>query len=115
MDVRQLRCFDAVLTTGAMTLAAELLGLAQPTVSITIQQLEKEIGFSLFHRSKGRLVPTPEAYWFHQATKEALDGVARNKASQSGASFYSVLSCNFVAIDACVNFRLSSRISRCSD
>jgi DNA-binding transcriptional LysR family regulator len=77
MDVRQLRCFDAVLTTGAMTLAAELLGLAQPTVSITIQQLEKEIGFSLFHRSKGRLEPTPEAYWFHQATKEALDGVAR--------------------------------------
>lgn len=77
MDVRQLRCFDAVLSTGAMTRAAELLGLAQPTVSITIQQLEKEIGFTLFHRSKGWLEPTPEAYSFHQVAKDALDSIAR--------------------------------------
>ena len=44
MDIRQLKCFDAVLSSGAMTRAAEILGLAQPTVSITIAQLEQEIG-----------------------------------------------------------------------
>ena len=77
MDIRQLRCFDAVLTTGAMTRAADLLGLAQPTVSITIAQLEREIGFELFKRSKGRLEPTPEAYSFHQAAQLALESVAR--------------------------------------
>lgn len=77
MDVRQLRCFEAVLNTRAMTRAADLLGLTQPTVSITIQQLEKEIGFSLFQRKKGWLEPTPEAYSFHQAAKDALESVAR--------------------------------------
>lgn len=77
MDIRQLRCFDAVLNTRAMTRAADLLGLAQPTVSVTIQQLEKEIGFTLFHRKKGWLEPTPEAYSFHKAAKDALDAVDR--------------------------------------
>ena len=77
MDIRQLKCFDAVLTTGAMTRAADLLGLAQPTVSITIAQLEREIGFTLFKRSKGKLEPTPEAYSFHEAAQQALDSVAR--------------------------------------
>jgi len=77
MDIRQLRCFDAVLTTGAMTRAADLLGLAQPTVSITIAQLEREIGFTLFKRSRGRLEPTPEAYSFHDAALQALESVSR--------------------------------------
>lgn len=77
MDIRQLRCFDAVLTTGAMTRAAGQLGLAQPTVSITIAQLEREIGFTLFKRSKGRLEPTPEAYAFHDTALQALESVAR--------------------------------------
>ncbi|MDA7948154.1 MAG: LysR substrate-binding domain-containing protein [Hyphomicrobiaceae bacterium] len=77
MDIRQLKCFDAVLTTGAMTRAAELLGLAQPTVSITIAQLEREIGFELFERSKGRLEPTPEAYSFHEAARLVLESVSR--------------------------------------
>ena len=77
MDIRQLKCFDAVLTTGAMTRAADLLGLAQPTVSITIAQLEREIGFTLFKRSKGSLQPTPEAFSFHQAAMQAIESVSR--------------------------------------
>ena len=77
MDIRQLRCFDAVLATGAMTRAAVLLGLAQPTVSITIANLEREIGFTLFKRSKGRLEPTPEAYSFHEAAMQVLESVSR--------------------------------------
>lgn len=81
MDIRQLKCFDAVLTTGAMVRAAELLGLAQPTVSITIAQLEREIGFTLFKRSKGWLQPTPEAFAFHKSVVQAIDGISR--ASQS--------------------------------
>lgn len=77
MDIRQLKCFDAVMTTGAMTRAADLLGLAQPTVSITIAQLEREIGFTLFKRSKGSLQPTPEAFSFHQAAMQAIESVSR--------------------------------------
>jgi DNA-binding transcriptional LysR family regulator len=77
MDIRQLKCFDAVLTTGAMTRAADLLGLSQPTVSITIAQLEREIGFTLFNRSKGWLEPTPEAFSFHHAAMDAIESISR--------------------------------------
>ncbi len=60
-----------------MTRAADSLGLAQPTVSITIAQLEREIGFKLFKRSKGWLEATPEAYTFHQAAIRAIESVSR--------------------------------------
>ncbi len=77
MDIRQLKCFTAVLTTGAMTRAADLLGLAQPTVSTTIAQLEREIGFTLFKRSKGWLEPTPEAFVFHPTALAAIESFTR--------------------------------------
>jgi DNA-binding transcriptional LysR family regulator len=77
MDIRQLKCFIAVLTTGAMTRAADLLCLAQPTVSTTIAQLEKEIGFTLFKRSKGWLEPTPEAFVFHPTALAAIESFTR--------------------------------------
>jgi DNA-binding transcriptional LysR family regulator len=61
LNIRQLECFRAVMTTGNMTLAAEMLGIAQPSASSLIANLEHGLGFNLFERSKGRLVATPEA------------------------------------------------------
>lgn len=61
LNIRQLECFRAVMTTGSMTQAAEMLGIAQPSASSLIANLEHGLGFQLFERSKGRLVATPEA------------------------------------------------------
>lgn len=41
--------------------AAEELGISQPSVSLAIKQLEKQVGFELFEREKKRMVPTNEA------------------------------------------------------
>ena len=51
MDVRHLVTFHAVLREGSFRGAARALGLAQPTVTLHIQELEAEIGLPLFDRS----------------------------------------------------------------
>ena len=61
LNIRQLECFRAIMTTGNMTQAAEMLGIAQPSASSLIANLEHSLGFELFDRSKGRLIATPEA------------------------------------------------------
>ena len=66
MRLRQLECFKEVMVAGTMTAAAKRLRTSQPGVSNLIASLEHEIGFKLFERQKGRLVPTPEARHFYQ-------------------------------------------------
>lgn len=58
--IRQLEAFHAVLKTGSVTRAAELLRISQPSVSKLLLELESHLGLSLFDRVRRRLVPTPE-------------------------------------------------------
>lgn len=61
MRLRQIELFHAVLTTGSLTGAAELLSISQPAASKALQHAEQQLGFALFSRVRGRLQPTPEA------------------------------------------------------
>jgi DNA-binding transcriptional LysR family regulator len=61
MKLRQLEVFRAVVETGTTKGAAHLLNISQPAVSTLIQHTEDQLGFELFERVRGRLVPTEEA------------------------------------------------------
>lgn len=50
MDIRHLKAFIAVFEERNITLAAQRLCVAQPTLSVTIRQLEEDLGVSLFLR-----------------------------------------------------------------
>jgi LysR family hydrogen peroxide-inducible transcriptional activator len=54
-DLRQLECFCAVARTGSFTLAAEDLGIAQPSLSEQINKLEQALGWPLFERFSRRI------------------------------------------------------------
>jgi DNA-binding transcriptional LysR family regulator len=60
MGLRHLLTFRAVLREGSFLGAARALGLAQPTVTLHIQELEAEFGLELFER-KGRRRPRTAA------------------------------------------------------
>jgi len=61
MNLRQLEVFYAVMKTGTITGAAQMLHVTQPAVSTTLRLAEKRLGVTLFDRVKGRLLPTREA------------------------------------------------------
>lgn len=52
---------NAVLLTGNVTAAARVLNVSQPAVTKLLQSAENQLGFKLFVREKGRLLPTQEA------------------------------------------------------
>lgn len=61
MRLRHLEIFHAVMQSGTVKGAASLLHITQPAATRLLQQAERHLGFSLFDRVKGRLVPTHEA------------------------------------------------------
>ncbi|SBV31829.1 LysR family transcriptional regulator [uncultured Sphingopyxis sp.] len=75
MQFRQLEIFRALMISGSASRAAELLNITQPAVSRAIAELEFRVGFSLFDRVKGRLVPTPEGQMFFEDVSTAFTGL----------------------------------------
>ena len=70
--LRQLEAFRAVMQTASVTQAAEILRISQPAVSRLIAGLERDIGFPLFRRRRGRLQPTPEATFLLGEVERAI-------------------------------------------
>lgn len=60
MRLRHIEVFQAVMETGSMSAAARLIHLTQSAVSRAVANAETHLGYPLFHRSGGRLVPTSE-------------------------------------------------------
>nr|WP_274616189.1 LysR family transcriptional regulator [Vibrio parahaemolyticus] len=53
--------FYAIMQAGTVSGAARLLHVSQPNVTRVLAHTEQQLGFALFERVKGRLVPTQEA------------------------------------------------------
>ncbi|WP_281700706.1 LysR family transcriptional regulator [Acetobacter malorum] len=61
MRLRQIEVFYAIMSTGSLRRAAEVLHVSQPAASKVLRYAEQSLGFALFERTGGRLVPTREA------------------------------------------------------
>lgn len=81
MNFRQLEIFRAVMISGSASRASELLQVTQPAVSRGIAELERALGFGLFDRVKGRLVPTPEGQLFFRDVNSSFMGLDRLRSS----------------------------------
>jgi DNA-binding transcriptional LysR family regulator len=72
MELRHLRYFAAVAEQLHFRHAAELVHVAQPALSQQIRQLEKEIGVTLFVRSRHRVQLTPAGKAFYEKAQVIL-------------------------------------------
>jgi DNA-binding transcriptional LysR family regulator len=68
MRLRHIELFQAILQTGSLTAAAQLLHISQPAASKILKHAEQQLGFTLFSRVRGKLQPTAEARILQQET-----------------------------------------------
>ena len=76
MNLKHLEVFRAVMTTGSTIAAGSALQMSQSAISRQLTALEAELGFPLFHRDRGRLVPTSEAHALIPEVGETIEQVA---------------------------------------
>ncbi|QAT48365.1 LysR family transcriptional regulator [Caproiciproducens sp. NJN-50] len=72
MEFRFLHSFLRIAELESFTKAADELGYAQSTVTMQIQQLEREVGFPLFERIGKRVILTPYGQQMKAYAKEIL-------------------------------------------
>lgn len=77
MNLRQMEVFRAVMQSGGLRGAAELLNVSEPAVSKMLSQLQRRLGYPLFQRVKGRLVATPEGHALYAEVDTLWRGVER--------------------------------------
>jgi DNA-binding transcriptional LysR family regulator len=76
-DTRLLVLFDEIYTGLSMTKAAEKLGLSQPTVSIWIGKLRRQLHDPLFVRTASGVKATPRADALIGPVRQALESLRR--------------------------------------
>ena len=72
MTLKQLRYVIAVADSGSVTDASKQLYLSQPSLSASIQELEDEIGFRIFHRRARGILVTPEGQEFLSYARQVV-------------------------------------------
>ncbi|GGY17349.1 LysR family transcriptional regulator [Paludibacterium paludis] len=76
MDVRQLKAFIAVFEERSITAAAERLFVSQPSLSVTIRQLEVSLGVALFHRLPRGVEVSDAARRLYPGARQLVDQAA---------------------------------------
>jgi len=93
--LQQLRGFCAVVELRSVSKAASRLSLTQPTVSLQVQALERELRTKLFERRGPKLEVTPEGEVLFELARPLVDGLTeidrefearRNKVEQGRLS-----------------------------
>jgi DNA-binding transcriptional LysR family regulator len=74
MNSKHVQVLATLLATNSTIATARKVGLSQSGVSRILHTVEDELGLTLFHRDKGRLIPTPEAL----ALGQDVDSVVRS-------------------------------------
>jgi len=87
--LKQLRAFCFAARTGSISMAAEELFLSQPSVTLQIQALEREMGITLFERRGPNIKLTPEGDILYKLADPLVQGI--DKLQDSFAAQYGKL------------------------
>jgi LysR family transcriptional regulator, low CO2-responsive transcriptional regulator len=71
---KQLRAFVTVVKLGTLTRAAEALFLSQPTISLQLQALERELGVTLVERRRRRINLTNAGEALYELARPLVEG-----------------------------------------
>jgi len=70
---RQLKAFVILVETGSFSITAQHMAITQPSLSVLIQELERDTCVRLIDRSSRRAEPTREGRAFYERIKGSMD------------------------------------------
>lgn len=73
--IKQLRAFCTIAKLGTLARAAEALFLSQPSISLQLTSLEKELGVMLIERRRRRVAMTREGQLLFDLAQPLVDGI----------------------------------------
>lgn len=73
--LKQLRAFCFAAQTGSISKAAERIFLSQPSVSLQVRALERELDITLFERRGPRIFLTPEGKVLYELASPLVEGI----------------------------------------
>lgn len=74
MNIQQLRYVVAIANSGTFREAAEKMYVSQPSLSISMRDLEKELGFKIFRRTSSGTFLTRRGMEFYEKAQELVKG-----------------------------------------
>ncbi len=77
--IDQLSSYCTVVDLKSFSLAADRLGITQPTISLQIKALENELGAQLLHREGHQIIPTEEGKLVYQNSLKILSLYEKTK------------------------------------
>lgn len=86
--LKQIRAFCQVVRSGSITLAAQKLFLSQPSITLQIQALERELSTTLFERRGPTMRLTPDGdalYALAEPLVQGIDGLHSTFVAQHGS------------------------------
>jgi len=75
VNLKSLRLFRNVVSTGSLSEAADRMGVSPSAASRLLTQLERDLRLTLFSRSRRNLELTDEGALFYQQISNTLDGI----------------------------------------
>ncbi len=113
ITLRQFRYFVAVAESGSVAAASRMLNIAQSALTKSMQELEGELGQSLFERSSRGMRLTPQGHRFLRSAQKVIASVAdavRPRSDGPGAGLSGVLAVGVTSLVA--GYYLSELFSR---
>ncbi|WP_195915376.1 LysR family transcriptional regulator [Streptococcus parasanguinis] len=74
MNIQQLRYVVAIANSGTFREAAEKMYVSQPSLSISVRDLEKELGFKIFRRTSSGTFLTRRGMEFYEKAQDVVKG-----------------------------------------
>ena len=74
MNIQQLRYVVAIANSGTFREAAEKMFVSQPSLSISVRDLEKELGFKIFNRTSSGAFLTRRGMEFYEKAQNLVKG-----------------------------------------